>query len=237
GAYPAGAVGYDISFPQCGGASVPATSPGGAPIQFLDVGVNNGRPFTANPCLANEYQLAVARGNLVTWTMNIASPRGQASGFAQSGPAGHCALSDNPCLSYNYGWYVAQYADRYAKAVLQSIGVSAIPSTWWLDVEDANYWSATASLNAWAIQGAIDFFHGVGSDGATPRTIGVYSTRGHWNGIAGHDYVPRVPAWVAGAPSLRSTRDYCAPTSFTGAAVWLVQTFEGPYDADYACPT
>src|ERR1700694_6207071 len=46
--YTPGSTGYDISFPQCGGA-YPAGS-------FGVVGVNGGYPFVHyNPCLADEY--------------------------------------------------------------------------------------------------------------------------------------------------------------------------------------
>src|SRR5207237_8960028 len=47
-AYEPGSTGYDISFPQCGGAY-----PAGG---FGIVGVNGGYPFVHyNPCLADEY--------------------------------------------------------------------------------------------------------------------------------------------------------------------------------------
>ncbi|MDE2281571.1 MAG: hypothetical protein KGJ92_02215, partial [Actinomycetales bacterium] len=46
-------VGYDISFPQCGG-----TLPTG--MGFGIVGVNDGRPYTTNPCLATEIQWATS---------------------------------------------------------------------------------------------------------------------------------------------------------------------------------
>ena len=56
--YARGAVGFDISFPDCERAVLPSGS-------FGIVGLNGGRPFTTNPCLGREYGWA-ASGRLAT---------------------------------------------------------------------------------------------------------------------------------------------------------------------------
>src|SRR5216683_2491114 len=48
--YPTGLVGYDVSYPQCGGTAAAGS--------FGIVGVNGGRPFTNNSCLGAEYAAA-----------------------------------------------------------------------------------------------------------------------------------------------------------------------------------
>ena len=50
--YPARAHGYDASYPQCSAGHPP---PG---QRFAVLGVNHGKTFTANPCLARQWQLA-----------------------------------------------------------------------------------------------------------------------------------------------------------------------------------
>src|SRR6266702_5962667 len=68
----AGKLGFDISYPQCG----QLTTPSGA---FAIVGVNGGRPFTANNCFNTEFANAVnaARGaSNVSVYMNLSAPVG-----------------------------------------------------------------------------------------------------------------------------------------------------------------
>src|SRR6185312_10468487 len=65
------AQGFDISFPQCG-------SPEPAPSAFAVVGVNGGRAFTANPCLARQYVWAIGAASpvqpRVAFYMNTGNP-------------------------------------------------------------------------------------------------------------------------------------------------------------------
>ncbi|HVA70998.1 MAG TPA: hypothetical protein VNF08_06720, partial [Acidimicrobiales bacterium] len=61
-------IGYDISFPQCGG--VPPTS-----AAFGIVGVSDGYPLSTNPCLASELQWAQSTvSGAPAFYMNTASP-------------------------------------------------------------------------------------------------------------------------------------------------------------------
>jgi hypothetical protein len=52
------ALGFDISFPQCGGPEPNAPA-------FALVGVNGGRAFTGNPCLARQYVWALTATSVV----------------------------------------------------------------------------------------------------------------------------------------------------------------------------
>src|SRR6478672_1536896 len=88
-AFAAGRYGNDISWPQCGGAF--PTKAG-----FGIIGVNGGRPFTQNPCLAAEWQWASTAKGAPAYYMNLSNP-------GTSDPSG-------------YGASAAAYALNYASA-------------------------------------------------------------------------------------------------------------------------
>jgi len=213
--YQPGSVGYDVSFPQCGG-SLP-----GGPVPFAVVGVNGGRAFTRNPCLAAE---AAWAGSVLTLYMNVnAPPPGSAQ--ALSGPAGQCTGNDTGCMAYNYGYNAAVDAFSYAKAS------QAVAGTWWLDVETANSWDANAANNDRTIQGALD---ALGAEGVQ---AGIYSTSYQWGLIAG-SYAPGTPVWVATGSDYAAATAACgASYAFGGGKAWLTQFGSSgvPFDQDYAC--
>lgn len=210
--YTSGATGYDISFPQCGGA-YPAQ-----PYSIAVVGVNDGHPFSTNPCLASE---AAWAGSHVNVYMNLASPT-SGSGPAASGPAGTCAASDVNCQSFNYGYNSA----TQSLSAAQSAGASA--STWWLDVEVANYWSSDTAANDQVVQGAISALDQAG------KTVGVYSTPYMWAQIAG-GWQPSTPEWAPGGTGSNPAGGCGGSYSFTTGPIWLSQYPSGNYDGDVAC--
>ncbi len=193
-------VGTDISWPQCGRAY-----PG--PAAFSVLGVNDGRPYTANPCLVSEYRWAQSSG-VVEFYMNTANP-GVGVGDA-----------------YDYGFGAAR--DAYAYATSR---VSAGPGhLWWLDVETGNSWSSDHGANTAVIAGSIAFFRGRGV------RVGVYSTRYQWGIITGGASIPSVPNWVPGAQSATQAPSFCAAErSFSGGPVVMAQ-YTTVFDFDYLCP-
>jgi hypothetical protein len=189
------------------------------------VGVNDGRAFTRNPCLADEYRWASSGGGVPALYMNLNYIESRSSDYATYGPRGHCAPSDNPCRAFNYGYNAAH------DAVANATAVSANASRWWLDIEIANYWSPNPALNALVIQGAISYFR----EQQTP--IGIYSIAPMWQEIAGA-FSPDVPLWVAQTDDRVPTSAYCSPAhAFGGGAISLVQHWNGHVDLDYACPS
>src|SRR5215210_4115143 len=66
-AHAAPSIGHDISWPQCG-RPFPADS------AFGIVGVNGGKPYTYNPCLAAEYQWAAGSGLPPGLYINTSNP-------------------------------------------------------------------------------------------------------------------------------------------------------------------
>ena len=218
--YPPGGQGYDISFPQCGGA-FPAQ-----PFAFGVVGVNDGRAFTHNPCLADQRSWAGTVGSVY---INLnAPPHGSTEGL--DGPAGRCVGNDTGCIAYNYGFNAA------VDAFVHGTGAGVVSGVWWLDIETANAWDTNTFNNDRTIQGALD---ALGTEGVV---AGIYSTHHQWGLIAG-GFAPRTPIWKATAADLTTAQAACADDgpyylNFAGGTPWLTQygSPASPYDQDYACP-
>ena len=212
--YTSRTTGYDVSYPQCPGTG----SPGGA---FGIVGVNGGRPFTYNSCLANEYgaaptspapSLYINTGYSGAYRRNISTNCASLS----SGIAGTSAVQQAWAIGCSEAETSLAYAGRQ--------GATNV-AMWWLDVETGNSWSTSnTSLNQNAIQGAISRL------GQTGLPVGVYSTASMWTTITGGNFTPTGLAadWEASGGA-------CDPTGFTNNPVWLVQSVVGGVDRDYAC--
>ncbi|HEX6547139.1 MAG TPA: hypothetical protein VF134_00160 [Candidatus Dormibacteraeota bacterium] len=212
GPYVSGTTGYDVSYPQCG-VTVTGT--------FGVIGVNGGRPFSQNPCLAGEYATSSSGGAY----LNTGYARTYAKRITtdcQTRSAGYVGSSAQQ-QAYAIGCSEAQYSESY------TAGQGVVPPVWWLDVETANSWSTSnLTLNQATIQGLADTLEGTGA------WVGVYSTGSQWGQIAGAGWTPAgiSATWVAGA-SASTAAGYCS-RSFTTAPVWLVQ-YVATYDQDYAC--
>jgi hypothetical protein len=214
--YPPADLGYDVSFPQCG-TTLPRR-----PFGIAIVGVNDGRAFTHNPCLAGEAAWA-GPGFSVYINLN-APPAGSTEG--QTGPAGTCATGDAACTAYNFGYNAAADAEAYAR----SAGVTA--GVWWLDIETANTWDTDTLDNQRTIRGALDAL------GAQGVVAGIYSTGLQWGLIAG-SFDPHTPIWVATGSVLGTAVSFCSPSDgFGGGVAWLTQfgSSTSRFDEDYACP-
>src|ERR1700691_1581099 len=235
------ATGFDISFPQCTDTLPP--SPG-----FGVVGVNGGKPFSANKCLARE----------LTWAMGAAN--GAPAFYANAdnpGPANTsnwptkqqtprvCSGANSVACSYDYGWNAARYAFANAVTAERDDGAasptaSAVAASWWLDVETANKWetleygrsSATGAYDEASIEGMIASFENIGI-----ASVGIYSTSQQWGVIAVRTEatLPSVPVWLAGFGSLADAEVGCTMAPFTGGRVGLIQYGSLGYDGDYAC--
>jgi hypothetical protein len=222
-AVPHGAVGWDISFPQCGRA-YPA---GGG---FGIVGVTDGKPYFGNPCLGREYAAAAATAGGAGFYMNTANPGSASSAvnwYGQKSPNATCGRGHEAACAYDYGFNAAANAVAYAQAQTGH----ATGTTWWLDVETDNSWSTTdLAANLASIQGSIDFLT------HQPATlVGIYSTHYQWTLITGATTIA-LPNWVAGAANVADARSRCttAGWSATGGPVVLTQFF-GAFDGNYAC--
>ena len=234
--------GYDISFPQCGYAF--PSSPG-----FGVVGVNGGKPFTTNRCLASELSWAKnAVNQQPAFYVNTANggPNNGSWPSSQQTPDVCAGASSVPC-SYDYGWNAARYSFAAALTAESTDGATspnqaAIASPWWLDVETGNAWEVKANYygptaSAYANDTAMIKGEIASLTNAGVTEVGVYSTTQQWRAItdASAANFPAVPAWIPGFGSLSAAEAGCATASFTSARVALIQYGSGSYDGDYNC--
>jgi hypothetical protein len=217
-------VGYDVSYPQCGGR-LPRDP------AFGIVGVSDGLAYGQNPCLAEQYAWALRAPVAPAFYMNTGNPgtgTTRTDWYRQDGPEA-CSEANEPGCAYNYGWFAAEAAFEFAAS--QSNLAAATNADWWLDVETANSWSSDAALNVVDIQGSIDFLT------SKVTTVGIYSTGYQWGQITGGAQLgATTPNWVAGALNANEAPALCSPSGFSGGAVRYVQYVTGGLDANYACP-
>lgn len=227
--------GYDISYPQCGGAY-----PGN--VSFGIVGVNKGIVFGANPCLASELTWAEQHEANPILYANTGNPGPTLSSHWPKGQTSpqYCdpLQPDSPECSYDYGWNAA--ADSYGDAVSAYISLGQLPAgatqtpqpnEWWLDVESANSWETNTANNVYELQGEVAYLQ---SQGVT--ALGIYANANNWLTITGNTtlFASR-PSWRPGAGSQRTATSYCGTTGVTGGAIKYSQYASSGYDADMRC--
>jgi len=243
--YADGAIGYDVSWPQCSPGDPSATTalPKGA--SFAIVGVNSGVISGFNSCFSAE--AAWAGRNMSVYIVLQPAPGGRPT-QEYTGPEAACAPTSAKCEGYDWGY-------NYAEDDLAFVRAHGLdPKVWWLDIELAELWPTSKDvqpINAAIVQGALDAISRAGD------TVGIYSTWYQWGQITG-SYVPERPGpiWVAGAQALSGNNTsavaYCqramapgdpstlssASIGFADGAPWLVQYGYGygpPVDPDYSC--
>ena len=229
--------GFDVSYPQCGSAL-----PGSA--DFGVVGVDGGRPFDANPCLAE--QVAWARGlGRPTYYVNTANPGPELSDHWPLGQRKPqvCtrARPDSATCAFDYGFNAAKDSFARARAAALSVGAPDVRrSTWWLDVEMHNTWESLQygelpkylRNDTAVLAGMTRALRKRGVD-----VVGVYSTAHQWQRITGGASLGRAPVWYAGVGSAATARSRCRPAwSFTGGRVRMTQFLaRNGLDGDLRC--
>jgi hypothetical protein len=207
--------GNDLSYPQCHIGNYPNQA-------FGIVGVTGGKAFTQNACLAQEFAWATRLSHSASLYINLNAPIGPTASQGMTGPYGHCPPNEPLCQAENYGYNAAQAAFDYAR------GQQVSSSMWWLDIETANSWASTPSLNRGTIQGAVRFLTAQGG-----ITVGIYSVPSMWSSITG-DYSNQLPVWTV-ASSVSPITSCSSTSGFTGGTVSLVQYSANGFDTDYAC--
>jgi LysM repeat protein len=209
--YRSGSVGYDFSYPNCA-TRVPASP------TFAVIGLNLGRPFTANPCFALEWNAARRPRSVY---VNTAYSRVL---FRHITPACSAAGSRQRLAPAAQRAYAVGCSEAEEDIALLA---ATPPLAIWLDVEPGNTWSARRSLNAATIKGMLERLLGESGHPA----VGVYSNAAFWRGIVGRWSSLSIPEWVAtGAPDPPG-----CPAGFAAGPVWLSQSTDGRVDTDTAC--
>jgi hypothetical protein len=233
---PQPALGFDVSWPQCNDEHPES-------IGFAIVGVDGGRVYKANPCLAEQLEWAGEGGDLY---INTANPGPRHSQFWPSGTdePRPCDTDERPgaettSCAYVYGWNAA--ADSYRRALEAYVSLGWLDDdddrlpediTWWLDVETANSWMRDRELNVASLHGAVDYLASTGAE-----DIGFYSTPLLWWRVtAGTDDFADHPAWHAGGHSQEEAAERCEHDAFTGGSLRLVQWIEEGIDRNLRCP-
>ena len=238
--YSLGTPGYDVSYPQCSVASSYPTNFSG----FAIIGVGDGRPFTANPCVKAEWGAALtAQASSISIYINTGN----------SGAYGHditaaCAANVPSIYSRKLAqaWEIGCSEADYAFATASLDGVTpATPTTsgstdstlgggmWWADVENGNSWSTNTALNQATIEGVTDELSNPVNPSYTGfggLPVGVYSNTTFWSKITGSS------SW---SPSTSNADWYAGSScsSFDGKSVWVAQygTTSTAGDPDTAC--
>jgi len=265
-----GALGNDVSWPQCqtwtgvvpaevgaadtgapgtGAADTGAAGGSGLPggSRFLVVGVNNGMPGTANPCLQSQLGLTHDRATTAASSDRQPGPRipvslylntgipatdwtGEVNGSpAPSNPYGDCGGGGTAACAYQYGY------DQASQDVTNSGIYRPAAHRWWLDVEILNAWSTDRGINAAVLEGMTAFFQGIGAH------VGIYSSPYQWQEIVGevspNSNLYDLPSWLAGPTDPDSAREACsAPPLVPGGTVAMTQFTTDDLDYDYQCP-
>jgi hypothetical protein len=213
GQYTSGAIGVDISWPNCT-TSVPSSA------TFGIVGVTDGQGYSTSPCIAKE------AGHFKNLSLYVNTGWYDKSIHINPTFPKVCAKGDNNCLAYNYGYNAGLYAINAA----QSAGVSS--ATWWLDVETSNTWNTDVVQNQNSLQGEYD---ALVANGAT--TVGVYSTTAQWQSVTG-GWKNNWPSWGATTwTTAKQAQTYCTGHEFTGGTSYLMQYLpkNSKVDYDVAC--
>ncbi len=226
----AGHPGADLSWPQC-----PRSADGyGLPFpprgtSFVILGVTAGRPWTHNPCLADQ----------VSWAWVHAIP---AQAYTIAGWPSAAQLRDTggrgPWLPTSAANRLRNAGYGQARSALSALsGAGFHPPVVWIDVEPhpSRPWPtgtrARQAANRWVLEGVMRGF----ADAAT--SYGIYSYPRAWREITGGWRLPQVPVWATAGRSTRAAAiRTCGRRSFSSGRVLIAQWYDDARDSDISCP-
>lgn len=222
--------GRDIGWPQCprnvgfrghNGLGQPMPENG---VQFVIIGLTNGRAFTPNPCL--DRHLRWVRNHHVqaaAYAFAGFPTRGQLRRYRHRGPyAGNTRIG----ALANVGHATARYNIR----TMQAHGF--VTPHVWLDLEPSSSqpWSHRRAWNRAVVRGWVRGYRDAG------YTVGFYSTSRLWEGILGRMRLG-LPEWrTAGPVSPREAAPMCHRDSIQGGHAVIAQWWTDHRDFDRLCP-
>jgi hypothetical protein len=223
--------GRDIGWPQCprnvgfhgrNGLGQPMPDAG---VEFVVVGLTNGRAFTPNPCL--DLHLGWVRSHHVqasAYAFATYPNRAQLRRYRHHGPYdGRRRLG----ALGNVGHATAEYNVR----LMQQHGF--VTPHVWLDVEPSSSrpWSRHRSWNRAVVRGWVRGYLDAG------YTVGFYSTTHLFGNIVGGLRL-RLPEWrTAGPVSPRAALRMCRSGSIQGGPAVVAQWWTTHRDFDRICPS
>ena len=240
----AGSLGYDVSYPQC---NTVGTYPSN---NFAIVGIGDGRPFTANPCIDKLWSYAIS---VSPTSMSIYFNTGNSGAYGKD-ITSDCKSATIPSIystrqqkqAWEIGCSEADFAFQTALAAgvnpnAPGNGSPIGAGMWWADIEDGNSWSTNTTLNQATINGIMSELTSPQSGtsyGGTPYSaeagvpVGIYSNAPSWLKITGGNFTPI----AASADWIATTTNTC-PTSFDSSQTLLYQygTASNGGDSDTAC--
>lgn len=211
---PYGALGWDVSYPQCNGA-LPEQR------EFAVVGMDGELPIDVNPCFAEQADWAEQSGGPQLWYVNAANPAGLGTATwprAGSNRYGECSGGADEACSYQYG------ADRAAEDLATAGGRLRPGAVIFIVVEREFSWEdgeQTPQTRLATLEGMADAYREVG---VVP---GIYSTAEDWRVLMGELQADHglygLPIWLRDAANLDDAKERCQLPSFTGGKIVLSQ--------------
>jgi hypothetical protein len=228
--------GYDLGWPQCTPMRTSTTSKHPAAGAFAVVGVTNGKPYTVNACLAEQFAWArsLPGGGAAYLLLDAPGSGDPNHNWGAHRSPQYCDGTTSSSCGYDYGWWAADLAVSSGLPADKQGGTPQV----WLDVEgpysSGPVWQANTAVNAAVVQGAVDRLRS-----ASIRT-GAYSRVSDWTKITGGLTVPDLQQWVFPALDTPSAAGLCTPDhAFTDGTVVLgqyqTQVSGTTYDTDHAC--
>ena len=233
--------GYDISYPQCGAT---ITYPAG----FGVVGVNDGHPYSTNPCLASEITWAKTTiAGVPSFYMNTDSPGpADTSNWPRCDRPQSCSGGNSTTCAYDYAtvrpkFFRQRHQCRDRRTALRRPQPRSRArtggSTWKLATTGRSSNRRTGrrpvrSTDQSMLLGAVAYLKSVGVN-----NLGLYSTAQQWHTIMGTPPTAfeSLSAWMPGYATLAAAEAACALPSFNGGRVAMIQYPMNGLDGDYAC--